>query len=62
VTKVPEDDILKPAYIRMNISQNYNPQNEVDSINSAILEMPNNIQKEIRQSNIEIFTKGQIKK
>lgn len=61
VTKVPESDILRPDYIRMNISNKYNPQNEVDAINSAILEMPSNIQKEIRNSNIEIFTKGQIK-
>lgn len=61
VTKVPESDILKPDYIRMNISDKYNPQNEIDSINSAISEMPNNIQKEIKNSNIEIFTKGQIR-
>lgn len=61
MTKVPESDILRPDYIRMNISNKYNPQNEIDAINSAILEMPNNIQKEIKNSNIEIFTKGQIK-
>lgn len=61
VTKVPGSDILRPEYIRMNISNQYNPQNEIDSINSAILEMPSSVQKEIRNSNIEIFTKGQIK-
>lgn len=61
MTKVSESDILRPDYIRINASNKYNLQSEIDAINSAILEMPTSIQKEIKNSNIEIFTKGQIK-
>lgn len=61
VTKIKESDILNPTYIRMNIDKSYNPENEVDSINKAVLEMPSNVVKEINKSKIEIFTLGQIK-
>lgn len=54
------NDLELPTYIRMNIAQNYNPENEVDAINTAVMEMPVNIQKAISKSSVEIFTKGQL--
>lgn len=60
IDNINNDDIIYPSYIRMNIDKNYNPSSEIDAINSAILELPKNIQKEIKNSNIEIFTEGQI--
>ena len=60
MTKIKKDDMLKPTYIRMNISSNYDPKVDIENINNAILELPNNIQKELRKSNIEIFNYGQI--
>lgn len=60
IDNINNDDIIYPSYIRMNIDKNYNPSSEIDVINSAILELPKNIQKEIKNSKIEIFTEGQI--
>lgn len=55
-----KDDIIIPNYIRMNVQSGFNPKNEVEAINSAISEMPLKIQKKLKESAIEIFSKGQI--
>ncbi|MBR3697593.1 MAG: minor capsid protein [Clostridia bacterium] len=55
-----KSDIMTPNYIRMNITNTFNPKNEVEAINSAIMEMPKNVQEDLRNTTIEIFSKGQI--
>lgn len=57
-----KSDMMTPNYIRMNIANTFNPKKEVEAINTAIIEMPKSVQKDLRNTTIEIFSRGQIVK
>ena len=58
--KTEYNDLEYPEYIRLNISDKYKPESEIDKIVNAITELPTNIRELIEDTEFEIFTKGKV--
>ena len=58
--KIEYNDLEYPEYIRLNVSDKYKPESEIDKIVNAITELPTKIRELIKNTEFEIFTKGKV--
>ncbi len=58
--KVEYNDLKYPEYIRLNVTNKYNPESEIDIITNAVVSVPPNIRKIIEDTDFEIFSKGNV--
>ena len=54
------NDMDYPSYIRLNVKDGYKPESEIDIIVEAITKLPGNIRELIKDTEFEIFSKGNI--
>lgn len=57
MTKLKNDDIMHPNYIRKNVVTGYNADKEENTIKSAVKMMPENLRKRLEIEEFEIITK-----